>query len=363
MTRRRTGMVLGSIALVAALLTGCGSGSPPRAEVLADLAEQVVVPAFEDLQARTGALADAAGRLCDDPSADRLDEARSALIEARAAWSYSEAMWAGPVTERRSWALIDWPISTEQIEELIADSGIELDYERLSRRIGADQRGLGAIEYMLGSPDAGPGALEALRDPRRCSYVAGVADVIADEAALLLDDWAVDFDGGGPYRRIFADPDGMGLDSVVNDSLFLLEDMADLELYLAVWSAERDAGLDVVDEGPMGLAVSDLHWHLQGLRHMLIGSGASGGGNAGAAGLGPLLGDDLSVRLAGQFDEAARLVAALDSPLRAAVVDDPEAATAASDAVKAVQITVATEIVSRLGVTIGFSDADGDTGL
>ncbi len=30
--------------------------------------------------------------------------------------------------------------------------------------------------------------------------------------------------------------------------------------------------------------------------------------------------------------------------------------------VKAIQVTVATDVVSKLGVTIGFSDADGDTG-
>ena len=44
-----------------------------------------------------------------------------------------------------------------------------------------------------------------------------------------------------------------------------------------------------------------------------------------------------------------------------AAADSPESVAAARDAIKAIRITVATEVVGRLGVTIGFSDADGDS--
>ena len=339
---------------VGAAAAGCGAGTPDRAEVLEDLADEVIVPAYERLAVSTEALAGATAELCStlDPAA--LAVARRALEQARADWSYSEAVWVGPVMERRSWAVIDWPISAAEIEELIADSSVEIDYDRLARRIGADQRGLGAVDYLLGPP--GAAALGELADRRRCAYLAGVAEVAAAEAALLPADWTADFEGEGPYRAVFADPDGTGLDDVVNDSVFLLEAITDLELGIALGEMGSEADPSRIAEGPAGLGAADLASRLEGLRAVLIGADETPGG------LSPLLGDDLTGRLAAQLASAAAAVAAIEPPLLEAVAASPQTVSAARAAIKDLQVTVATEVVSRLGVTIGFSDADGDTG-
>ncbi len=340
--------------------------TPPREDVLADLADDAIVPAKERLSVEAGGLADATAKLCANPTPEALAEARHVLMSTRAVWSYSEVMWVGPVMDRRSWHVIDWPISAVEIEELIADATVELDNDRLSSRIGSDQRGLGAVEYILGGPVDEPvddtAVLEALGDPRRCAYLSGIAAVIASEAALLPTDWTVDAEGLGPYREMFVDEMSSGIDAIVNNSLFLLEAMADLELGIALGAITRDAPLDVITEGPLGLGVSDLAHHLLGLRHVLVGESGESGDDS-IAGLSPLLGDGISNRLTSQIDAASEALAAVDPPLRTAVVDDPETVTAAREAIKTVQITVATEVVSRLGVTIGFNDADGDTGL
>ena len=374
---RVAAVVAGILAVVA--IAGWREQIPPRGEVLAELAAEVIVPAMERLSIEAAGLADATAKLCENPTPAALAEARDVLVSTRETWSYSEAMWVGPIMDRRSWAVIDWPISEDEIEELIADETLELDHERLSNRIGSDQRGLGAVEYILGGPADDAAVLESLSDPRRCAYLVGIAAVIDSEAALLPLDWTVDAEGLGPYREVFADEMSSGLDSIVNDALFLLEAMADLELGIALGAITRDAPLDVIAEGPLGLGVSDLEHHLLGLRDVLVGresddggaagaggvggDGADGSGEAGFAGLRPLLGDGISNRLASQIDYAGEALAAVDPPLRSTVVDDPETVTAAREAIKTVQITVGTEVVSRLGVTIGFNDADGDTGL
>lgn len=340
-------------AVCAAAAAGCGAGTPGRADVLGDLADEVIVPAYERLATSTEALAAAAAELCSTLDPDDLAAARRALEEARADWSYSEAMWVGPVMERRSWAVIDWPISPAEIEDLIADTAVEIDYDRLARRIGADQRGLGAVDYLLGPP--GAGALDDLADLRRCAYLAGTAEVAAAEAALLPADWTDDFEGEGPYRAVFVDPDGSGLDDVVNDAVFLLEAITDLELGAALGEMGREADPSRIGEGPAGLGAADLADRLEGLRAVLIGPDDAGG-------LSPLLGDDLTGRLAARFASAAAAVAAIEPPLLDAVTTSPQTVSAARAAIKDLQITIATEVVSRLGVTIGFSDADGDTG-
>lgn len=350
--RTAAGLVVAVGAVCVAAAVGCGAGTPDRGDVLGDLADEVIVPAYERLAVSTEALAGATAELCSTLDPDDWAAARRALGEARADWSYSEAMWVGPVMERRSWAVIDWPISPSEIEDLIADPAVEIDHDRLARRIGADQRGLGAVDYLLGPPDA---AVDDLADPRRCAYLAGTAEVAAAEAALLPADWTDDFEGEGPYRAVFADPDGSGLDDVVNDAVFLLEAITDLELGAALGEMGREADPSRIGEGPAGLGAADLADRLEGLRAVLIGSDDAGG-------LSPLLGDDLTGRLAARFASAAAAVAAIEPPLLDAVATSPQTVSAARTAIKDLQITVVTEVVSRLGVTIGFSDADGDTG-
>ena len=134
--------------------------------------------------------------------------------------------------------------------------------------------------------------------------------------------------------------------------------MTDRELGRALGVMEGGADPTAIVEGPAGLGVVDLQARLEGLRAVLVGVDGEGG-------LGPLLGDDLTERLTAQTDEAAAAladVAALDVPLREAVETSPATVQAAMDALNALQVTVATEVVSRLGVTLGFSDADGDSG-
>ena len=345
---RRVGVIVVAVVLMAA----CGGGTPSRSSVLGDLADDYIVSAYQQFHSDAVALEDSASELCASMNSSSLSDARSALAAARGSWSRTQAVWVGPVMERRSWGLVRWPVAHNEIEELIADTAIELDYERLSSRIGADQRGLGAADYLLGSGDE---VLDTLGDTRRCQYLTGVSEVIAEEAALLAADWAQSWEGGDPYRDTFADADNGDLDRVVNDTLFLLERITDLELGNALGVMSREADPDVIDEGPAGAGVDDLHQRLIGVQAVLVGLGDE------RAGLSPLLGDDLTDRLVEQFEVAFDAVDTVQPPLHQAVADARQSVIEARDAIKTIQITVATEVVSRLGVVIGFSDADGDS--
>lgn len=337
---------------VAMAASSCSS-DPSRGDVLAQVGANDIVPMYVQLEQNAAILASATGDVCNSGGAAALADAQAALAATRASWSRTEAAWIGPVMDRRSWAVIDWPINRDEIDELIA-SDVELDVERLGKAIGADQRGLGAIEYMLGEP--GAAANDAAQfNARRCQYIVGIAQVIHNETELLLADWTTGADGQDPYAERLAAEGSDALDSLINDSLFLLEDIGDRELGSALGAMGSDADLERILEGPAGLATNDIAAHVAGLRSVLVGDGSD-------EGLRPLLGDEISNRLTAQFEVAEGAVAAVGSPLRSAVATDPERVEALRQAVKDIQVTVATEVVSRLGVTIGFSDADGDTG-
>lgn len=341
---------IGVLVAVGLLAAACG-GTPSRAEVLADLADQVIVPTYRQFQIEAVTMHSAIIDFCASPDQSGLDRARGALDATRRAWYRTEAMWVGPVMERRSWSLVNWPVAPDEIEALIADTAIGLDLERLTTRIGSDQRGLGALEYVL---HAGEDSLAALQDPRRCEYLTNTAAIIASEAQFLLADWEESSEGGAAYREVFSVADGDGLDSMVNDSFFLLESITDLELGNALGLMSGPVDLDSIQEGPAGGGVADLGERLLGLQAVMV-AGES------EAGLSALLEEELAAKLTAQIETALAAITALESPLRKAVAESPAAVAEARDAVKAVQITVATEVIAQLGVAIGFSDADGDS--
>ncbi|MEM8705181.1 MAG: imelysin family protein [Actinomycetota bacterium] len=337
--------------VVALLAASCGSGGPDRADTLAALADEHVVPAYVAFAADASSLRDATDALCAQPSEATLATARDAMIEARASWKATEAMWVGPVMDRRSFTLIDWRTSTDQIESLIANTDLTIDPDLLAKSIGSDQRGLGALEYLLFTEPT----LAALDDDRRCAYVSGLAVVMDDEAQGIVDTWTVGLDGEAPFTEVFPVENNRHLDALVNDQLIMLRKMASAELGGALGFMSSEPGPQALIEGPAGIGRTDLVQRLAGLRVSLIGDGDGG--------VGPNLSDGLVERLTTSLDAAdAALAAVADGPLRATFDDDPASLSSLRDVLDELRGIIATEVVSELGVAVGFSDADGDSG-
>ena len=414
--------------LLATVVAACGDSPPSRQDVLSDLADEVIIPAYDNFLNSSSNLAESVSNLCaflassegvseraggeartnggaesgsatgaegeweigretgtassntansDATPEGALSSVHDALEASRASWSFSEAMWVGPVMERRSRAVIDWDIDTEQIEARIADTSFALTADDLASRVGADERGLSAVEYVVGSPSAPETAIAKLANPRYCEYLTAATQVVAAEAELLVSDWTTSFEDGPPYRTVLSDPDGSGIDDIVNGAFNLLRKTSDMELRPAA-----NGDLDAVKEGPLGLGVADIEDHLAGIRAVLIGDIRQDGSNSGETqrnsmqegnsqgdstqedgpkGLSQLLGDDITDRLAARLDAADAAVSAITPTLRVAADDNPSSLNEAYEALKELQMTISTEVVSKLGVALGFSDTDGDS--
>ncbi|MEM8705111.1 MAG: imelysin family protein [Actinomycetota bacterium] len=337
-----------SLALIA---VACGSSGPDRADTLAALADEHVVPAYAAFAADAAVLRDTTEALCASPSDATLATAQDAMIAARASWKVTEAMWVGPVMDRRSFTLIDWRTSTDQIESLIANLDLTIDPELLAKSIGSDQRGLGALEYLLFTEPV----LAALENDRRCAYASGLAVVIDDEAQGIVEAWVDGQDGEPPFTESFPVENNRHLDALVNDQLIMLRKMASAELGGALGFMPTEPGAEALIEGPAGIGRTDFVQRLAGLRASLIGVGDGG--------LAPNLSDGLVERLTTALDASEDALAAVpDGPIRVTFDADPDALSSLRDALDEVRGLVATEVVSELGVAVGFSDADGDSG-
>lgn len=334
---------------------GDGQGAPApaagTAAVLEALADDVIIPSYEALAGALEQLEADVEALCATPSAEALEATRASWRATAAAWRDTRASGVGPAMDRRLAASIGFLARAAAVDDLLTGSE-PVDPAGLEAA-GAAVKGLSALE--LGLFGTGSDALADPGDPRRCAYIQSVSGLASDQAAAVLADWT---DG---YRDTFVEGmDGdaqSSVDAIVNEVMFRVTEVDDQGLRDLV-----EAG--TLDELPANRTDGPAAFQIAELERTLAGSTA-------------LLGDDvddgrlLALVAARSADTAARLeeaaqaaTEAMDAlPDSAAVAfnEHPDELADAQVAVSALKVLLSTEVASELGVTIGFSDADGDS--
>lgn len=307
-TARSTKRTAVGALVVVGLLTGC-SGGTDRGDVLADLATQGA-ETLEALPEVAAAATAAVQTACASGEKADFDAAVEDVAAAQTRWHEAEAFWLGPATDLRSNSIVDWPANAQDVDDLVAaEEPATIDVNYLAAYVGADTRGYGAVLTLLE---------QAPLDERQCDY-ANAATALAESGIDAVTAAWTDPDDGEPYRDELADP-AVGIDAVVNHLLALLTNKD-----AANWEARSNS-------------VEDLLF-----------------GPEGDSGLSALLDDDLTAQLRTETDE---LISATRDGEAAADDEPSEAALAAMNELRA---TVATQVVAELGVTVTFSDADGDS--
>ena len=211
-------------------------------------------------------------------------------------------------------------------------------------------------------------ALASLGDPAgiRCQYLTALGDVVADEMSGVLADWTGDGAAGSGYAGYFQGTAGVALvdqqaiDEVVRTSVFITRSINDMRLGKAL-------GADGVEPDPSSIpggnghnAVTDLRSQVLGMQDTYLGAGAEG--SLGISALVQGVSKEADERMRGHFTAALESIDGLQEPLQATIVSDPEPARLAHQRIQELQRALNTEVVSLLGVTVGFADTDGDGG-
>ena len=364
-------------ALMLLLALGCGVGATPtatgteappptpvpegatRAEVLQSLTTQVIVPGYDAAADSLTLLRQSVDALCAAPSEAGQEKARDAWRQARQAWLRTESFRFGPAMDRRSISLVDWwPIDPEKIDRNLAGEET-VSAERVAEFLPATQRGLASAEYLLFGP--GSTGLSDGSGGERCVYTQSVVAVANDEVVGILADWQGTGESGG-YSSYF---DGTGsltlIDSdaeaeVVRTLVFQIRAIANMRLGPAL-GVDTEVDASAIPMGDANSSRDDLLSQLDGIASVY--RGAEGG-----------LG--LSARVASvSTDTDARMRDAIEATISAArnldgsIIDElaanPGRVHAVYDSMKKLQLVLNTEIVSLLGVSVGFSDTDGDS--
>ncbi len=378
--------ILLAVVIIASLvlsLVGCSSDdsggsvrqldqeTADRDEVVGAIADEVILPAFDELAAATGELTTATDELCATPDATTLDAARAAWDDAQGAWRRTEAFRFGPAKTLHSIGRIAYPIDPEKLDELFTTAGELPDpiTPEAVADLGADVRGLAAIEQLLFGP-----ADAASLDPRACAYAAAAAVDVQAGAEGLSAAWRDGVDGEAAFADQLSDPGGDSMyadtqeavDDLVNGSIAALTTITDMVLGPA-------SGADTGTPDPASVDVGAAHRAGRDAADMLASVQSVYGTSTGdpdsdepELGLSVLVAEQsLSTdqRVIANLADAAAALAALPDPLATVDPADPEQIELIQDAydqVSDVRVAMRTEIASLLGVTVGFSDSDGD---
>ena len=350
------------------LVGGCTPGAAPdESEVLISLTDRIVVPGYEALAAEAQDLRQALDNLCATPSDATLQAARQAWRDVRAPWMRSEATWFGPVMDRRAVSVMDWsPTDPERIEKMLA-SNPAVTEAAIREGLSSTQRGLGAIEYLL----FGNTALEGLSgsDSVRCRYLTALGRVVESEAQAIAADWTEVGEKGRAYRDFFTGRSassllkGQAVAELVRTQVFLLRTITDMRLAAALGLREGGPDPAAIPGGAGHNALADLRHEILGMRDMYLGHDGSDD-QSDALGISALvipLSDETDQRMRDQFAAALTAIEAVEPPLRVALQEQPQRVQAVHERLLDLRRTLNTEVVSLLGVAVGFSDTDGDS--
>ena len=357
-----------AISAILLMVTACSSGpSVSRGDVLISLTENVILPSIETVDEETSQMRDAVVALCDAPSETTLIQARDEWRGAKDAWMRSRAIGFGPAMDRRSRSFVDWwPVEPERIENTISTKD-SITSEYVREFLSTTQRGLGAIEYLLFEGDD---VVTVLSNPEtlRCEYLVAAADVATTETSGLLSDWTVGPSGDAPYADQFTGQAASSLlplaaiSEVVRTSVFLLRSITDMQLGSALGMNDSEADPLAIRSGPAMNGVADLHNQVLSIKDAYTGLEGTSEDVYGVGALVSGLSEDADERMLASFSKAIDAISELEEPLDEAIHNDVATVRNAYDALKELQVALNTEVVSLLGITVGFADTDGDGG-
>lgn len=170
-------------------------------QIVADFADEVVVPTYELLAARSVALADAIDALVATPDEARLAAARTAWADARAPWEQSEGFLFGPVDSLGIDPALDtWPLSETDLNAVLASS--DTLTAAYVANLPDSQKGFHALEFLLFG-DSGSRTAAELTD-RQKDYLVAIARDFEIQTARLASSWTTGEGGLSAYRELFA---------------------------------------------------------------------------------------------------------------------------------------------------------------
>lgn len=333
-----------------------GDGFDRRA-MLTTIIEESVLPLHRQFVSEAEALAQAAAAFEAAPTVETLAELQEQWRTTAEAWAAAEHL-GFRFTMTLHTPIKKWPINTSFIEKFITEETDPID-EPFIESIGSTSKGLTAIEYLIFSAPATETVAQLTTEPRRLAYLVALTENLARKARELEALWLPE---GKNQAQAFIEADFSGndvqgsLNMLVNELIAALETTANTRLNYPRKGTYGTPQPEAVESPYAQFSGPLIGANLRGVQQTF---------NAGLAGYLDFLqpdhgGEPLSATINAQFEQAVRAVEAISPSLQVAVTDDPATVEQAYNEVRALLVLFKVDLANQLGVTVTFSDNDGD---
>lgn len=168
--------------------------------VVNDFADNVVIPTYEQLVARSTELSEAVDTFVAEPTDAKLEAAQAAWKAARTPWEQSEAFAFGPAESLGyDGDLDDWPVNETDVQAILSSSD-ELTSDYIEE-LQTTEKGFHTIELLLFGLDNDKQAGDFTG--RELELLKLLADAFDNTANELLKSWIDGVEGNPPYRQVF----------------------------------------------------------------------------------------------------------------------------------------------------------------
>ncbi len=361
------------------LLGSCDSGGdangeeppPPemfdRAAMLANIGNNMVIPAYQALQTAVDALQQATDAFATNPSAGTLEAAQQALKAARLAWQDANLFQFGPAESAVLRAALNtYPTSADLIEANVASGNYVLG--SIANQAAG---GFPTLDYLLHG--MGSSQEETLAKyttdadaALRIAYVEHNVAFIKTNTDATVNNWMA---SGGNYIGTFLSADKAGVDvgsslGALCNALILHYERFLRDGKIGIPAGVRSAGVPrprSTEAFYGGYSVELAIANVKAIERLYLGTGLNGAQGIGLdENLQALDAADLSNNIKTTLTATITALEGLKDPLSTQIETDVDAVTAAFTTMQQLVVLLKADLVSVLGITITFQDNDGD---
>ncbi len=366
--------ILGVLTIVI-LVSSCGSDSNPsdnssddnfdRSKILINVADNIVVPAFEAFDAKLVSLEEKANSFVNSPSQQTLTDFRGAWYQAYKSWQQVAVFNIGKAAELGFVNFINiYPLTVSDVTDNITNGTYDLSHSN-----NHDAQGFPALDYLLygvGSDDTQ--ILEKYNDDVNANaqaykkYITDVVGKIRSVITEVINDWK------GGYRDTFVASSGntntSALNVLVNNYIQYYESrLRKYKIGLPVGNFSATPFPEKVEAFYRKDISKDLALEaLNTVKDLFNGTyyGKSTTGESFKSYLEALGKSDLATKINDQFEVAKTQIEKLNANFYQQINEDKQSMTMAYDELQKLVALFKVDMVKEMGISINYIDSDGD---
>lgn len=355
------------------LLSGaCNEAGNPgqgydRSAMLENQADNVILPLYQQAVSAGFSLRQTAAQFTTNPGLAQLQALQDTFKVAFLAWKKCEFFTTGPADNLTLAAQVNtWPINEAVIEAEIAATFLIDDAYMLST--GTTRKGFAAVEYLVFPYGAATQDTVLARfttdinASRRRDYLQSACNVLHQQLADCLNQWD---STAGNYRAAFIAADGIDVGgsatALMNAMIQGLEVVINYKIGVPLGKMSGGVVLpEKAESFRCGISREAIVNNLQVLEWMYTGGNGQGFDDYLDFVNAQYNGQLLSQAIRDKFTQCRNQAAALPQPVHLMVSSDPNTLDALYLSLKQLLVLLKSDMSSRLGLLITFSDNDGD---